>query len=130
MNLSTTNLPLAMNLTFVGLVVVFIALILLAYIITLFSKILSFRNKEVKNDAPKVPDEAPVRHDIPDEDSTEALHDASSEEELVAVLTAAVLAGMESRPDLKIKVKSFRRIPQAAPAWNSMGRDEYISSRL
>ncbi|GAE89147.1 OadG family transporter subunit [Acetivibrio straminisolvens] len=49
---------------------------------------------------------------------------------LVAVLTAAVLASMGNRPDVKIRVTSFRRIPETSPIWNTVGRKEYISNKL
>lgn len=49
---------------------------------------------------------------------------------LVAVLTAAVLASMGNRPDIKIRVTSFRRVPETSPIWNTVGRKEYISNKL
>jgi len=52
-----------------------------------------------------------------------------SDEELIAVLTAAVMA-MQSNPDIKIKVTSFRRIPQSAPVWNTIGRRERLENKL
>lgn len=51
------------------------------------------------------------------------------DDSLVAILTAAVLASM-GNPDIKIRVTSFRRIPQTSPIWNTIGRKEYISNKL
>jgi len=52
-----------------------------------------------------------------------------SDDTLIAVLTAAVMA-MQSNPDVKIKVTSFRRIPQSAPVWNTVGRRERMENKL
>jgi Na+-transporting methylmalonyl-CoA/oxaloacetate decarboxylase gamma subunit len=52
------------------------------------------------------------------------------DKELVAVLTAAVVAYMGSGSASNIKVKSYRRIPQSSPIWNLMGRKEQIDSML
>lgn len=56
--------------------------------------------------------------------------DESSNEELIAVITAAVLAASKSHPGIKLKVRSFRRIPQTSPVWNLAGRHEQISGIL
>lgn len=65
-------------------------------------------------------------------DSRKATEDPNDmpEEELVAVLTAAVLAAMRPAPDCKLKITSFRRIPQISPIWNAFGRSEYLSNKL
>ncbi|ABN52522.1 MAG TPA: hypothetical protein DEF39_13175 [Hungateiclostridium thermocellum] len=54
----------------------------------------------------------------------------SDDDALVAVLTAAVLASMGNRPDIKIRVTSFRRTNETSPIWNTVGRKEYISGKL
>ncbi len=53
-----------------------------------------------------------------------------SDDSLVAVLTAAVMASMQSSPNIKIRVTSFRRIPQSSPVWNTIGRRERIENKL
>lgn len=55
--------------------------------------------------------------------------DALSDDALIAVLTAAVMS-MQSDPNIKIKVTSFRRIPQSAPIWNVIGRRERMENKL
>jgi len=122
------NLSLGINMTFVGMSVVFLALILLSFCISLFSKIFPTNTK--KNDkARDNKDEASMLEIDEDEDS-----DVSgvnpADDEIAAVLAAAVLASMRSRPESKIRVKSFRRIPKTAPAWNAIGRMEQIASKL
>lgn len=52
------------------------------------------------------------------------------DENLVAVLTAAVLASMGIEPEYKIRVKSFRRIPQSSPIWNIAGRTDNVTDGL
>lgn len=52
-----------------------------------------------------------------------------SDDELIAVLTAAVMA-MRSNSGVKIRVTSFRRIPQSAPVWNTVGRRERMENKL
>ncbi len=53
-----------------------------------------------------------------------------SDDSLVAILTAAVMASMQSTPDIKIRVASFRRVPQSSPIWNTVGRRERIENKL
>jgi hypothetical protein len=50
-------------------------------------------------------------------------------EEVMAAISAAV-ASMNTRTGYKLVVKSFRRIPQISPIWNSTGRIERIQGRL
>ncbi len=49
--------------------------------------------------------------------------DDVDEEELVAVLTAAIAASLNTST-YNLKIKSFRRIGNASPAWNDMSRKE------
>lgn len=61
--------------------------------------------------------------------SVDTTVEALSDDSLIAVLTAAVMA-MQSDPDVKIRVTSFRRIPQSSPIWNTIGRRERIEGKL
>ena len=56
-------------------------------------------------------------------------NEALSDDSLIAVLTAAVMA-MQNNPDIKIRVTSFRRIPQSSPIWNTIGRRERMENKL
>lgn len=115
---------LAIKLTiFVGITVVFLALI-----ISLFIKVLNVR-KNSKNDSDAFGEIASILEIEENEKSTSNLKDTGNNE-IIAVLTAAVLAVSKSRPDYKLKVKSFRRIPQTSPIWNVAGREEQISGKL
>ena len=52
-----------------------------------------------------------------------------NDEELVAVITAAVAASLGlNMPD--INVKSIRRVPQNSLAWSEMGKREQLLNRL
>ena len=51
------------------------------------------------------------------------------EEELVAVLTAAVAACMNTST-YNLKIKSFRRIENTSPSWNKAGLRDVIDSRF
>lgn len=50
-------------------------------------------------------------------------------EEILLAITAA-LAALETRPDYKLVVKSFKRVPQTSPVWSTTGRIERIESRM
>lgn len=49
------------------------------------------------------------------------------EEELIAVLTAAVAASMGRTSTYNLKIKSYRRIGTLSPAWNRISRQENLS---
>ncbi|MEG6612384.1 OadG family protein [Pseudoclostridium thermosuccinogenes] len=124
-------MELAINLTIVGMVVVFSVLVLLSAIISLFSKIASAGKTGGKdkmntkdNDMP-----APQAHKDVVEEST-AYIEQKDDSELVAVLTAAVIAAMGGSSESNIHVKSYRRIPQISPVWNSVSRKEQIAAKL
>ncbi|HPD00187.1 MAG TPA: OadG family protein [Acetivibrio sp.] len=123
----SANLMQGLSITFVGVTVVFASLIILCAIIYLFSVLIP--NKD-KNSSNKDSDEKLI--DISSNNNAEAekLESNLSDDTLVAVLTAAVLASMGDRPDIKIRVTSFKRIQQTSPVWNVIGRKEYISNKL
>ena len=54
---------------------------------------------------------------------------AVNEEELIAVLTAAVAASLNTST-YNLKIKSYRRVGNNAPAWNKAGVRETINSRF
>ena len=117
-----------MNVVFVGITVVFLALIILSLIIYASGKFFSAKNntrnvKEIDNN------EASVL-EIDEDEKIDAPYNNLSNDELVAVLTAAIQASMRSRPECNIRVKSFRRIPQSSPVWNVTGRNEQLAGKL
>ena len=49
--------------------------------------------------------------------------------EILAVISAAI-ASMNTRPGYNLVAKSFRRIPQTSPVWNTTGRIERLGRKL
>ena len=116
-------MDLALNLTLVGITVVFSALVILALMISLYSKIITgFSSKE------KAKKQADVK--TPAVTEAAATTDTIADEELIAVITAAISAALQNTPTCNLRVKSFKRINQTAPAWYSAGISEYITNKL
>lgn len=124
-------MELAINLTIVGMVVVFIALILLSAIISLFSKVANAGKSDGKDKMNTSGNDVPTSqtHGDVGGEST-AYIEPEDDSELVAVLTAAVIAAMGGSSESNIQVKSYRRIPQISPVWNSVSRKEQIAAKL
>jgi sodium pump decarboxylase gamma subunit len=112
-------------LTLVGITVVFVSLILLSFAIVIISKLVAAGNILKSTDTEKRNEEDNVTKRV----KTKVI-ESTDDDKLVAVLTAAIMASMGNKPDCKIRVKSFRRIPQTSPAWNLAGRYDYISEKL
>ena len=102
------NLLLAINSTFGGMTGLFIAIVLLLLILYTIVKLRNAKNKE---------------------QSVEGTCE-KPDEELVAVIMAAIQASMEPESQCKLRIKSFRRIRQSSPIWNRTGRFEQISKKL
>ena len=119
----------ALNVTFVGLFVVFLWLIILSVIIFVFSKSISARRANTEA-APKNTAAGASVLKISEDYKKDAPAEDISGDELITVLTAAVLASMKPGAESNIRVKSFRRIPQGSPAWNVTGRLEHIAGKL
>lgn len=122
------NLPLAINVIFVGITVVFMSLILLTFIISASTKILdAVRGSSAGKK--KLTDDVSIQKISEVEVSNSSDSDLPTDE-LVAVITAAIMSSINASPDYNIRIKSFRRIPQSAPVWNVAGRNEYITGKL
>ena len=103
--------------TALGLVVVFTCLVLLIVVIVILSAILKDRKK------PESKLEKAVEKPLPQMPVVEVQDD-----ELLAVLTAAVAAAMESEGSSSpFVVRSYKRTGQT-PAWNRAGRDSQITN--
>ncbi|MDQ2085018.1 OadG family protein [Herbivorax sp. ANBcel31] len=113
------NLNFALGTSLLGITIVFSALVILCMLIKLFP-LLNYERKK-----------SSATEETSDESSyLEIEEDDLSDDSLIAVLTAAVMASMRNSPDIKIKVTSFKRIPQTSPVWNTTGRNEHISGKL
>lgn len=111
--------------TVVGMVVVFVGLIILVYAITLLRKAIG--GKQAKSGHVETPAPAPGEADCAPEAPE------TPEATTVAVIMAAVAAALEAQTETVAPggfvVRSIRRV-HGAPAWSRAGREEQIYSRL
>lgn len=110
------------NIVIVGLVLVFCALILLAAIFALLPKLLARGKKEKKDGSIVV--EAEIT--LPEE-GKEPIED---DEELIAVLTAAIMSYYGNETKCNLKVTSFKRIDNAPSTWSHAGRRDHSDASL
>lgn len=103
--------------TVIGLTIVFSVLIILMIVLMLFKVIFYKEPKTQKTEA--VMEAAPVQE----------ITDETDEEELIAVLTAAVAASLNTST-YNLKIKSYRRTDNKKPAWNKAGVTETINNRF
>ncbi len=101
--------------TLVGLSIVFLVLIVLMLVVTAMKYI--FAEKPKKEAVAEVKAESALAA-APEED----------EEELIAVLTAAIAASLNTST-YNLKIKSYRRIDSNGNAWNRAGLNETIANR-
>ena len=106
----------------VGISVVFLALIALSFFIYLFGKVMVNGVEKKKNKT--------VKTEIKDVKTVEINAEVEDDTELIAVITAAIQASLVKAgisPECKIIVKSFKRVGNDAPVWNSTGREELLN---
>lgn len=108
----------------VGLGIVFLVLVILMLVLYLF-KVIFYKkgsdNKKTIDTTPAV-DASPAVQTVQDEPE-------ENEEELIAVLTAAVAASLNTST-YNLQIKSYRRIKDNRPSWNKEGLRETISNRF
>lgn len=100
--------------TVLGLSIVFSVLVILMLILMLF-KVIFYRKNEKKKPI-VVQSEQPAQT-------------AVNDEELIAVLTAAIAASMNTST-YNLKIKSYKRINDDRPVWNKAGIQDTISGRF
>ena len=105
--------------TVIGLAIVFAVLIIIMLVLQCFSVI--FGEKKTK---PAVQAAAPAP-----EVKAEPQVNKVDEKELIAVLTAAVAASLNTST-YNLQIKSYRRVEKNAPSWNKAGIRETINSRF
>lgn len=103
--------------TVVGLATVFAVLILLMLVLYILKLIFYKEPKTVKETAP-VPTEVKVEE-----------KNIVDEKELIAVLTAAVAASLNTST-YNLQIKSYRRVESKNSAWNKAGIRETINNRF
>lgn len=104
-----------------SMVVVFILLI----IISIFISVLKNIGVEKKQEITKVA--APTINKVVE--VKDPVINNQNDEELVAVISAAIAASMGVKIP-EINIKSIRRIPQSIPTWGVAGRQEQVYSKL
>ena len=121
------NINEGLAVTVIGMIIVFAVLILLWAILEgmrlVFhrpnEKSTTSNNAVNSNSQPEQQSNINNGQDVEDED----------EDELIAVLTAAIAASL-NQSTYNLKIKSFRRIGQASPVWNTVSRKEQIENKL
>lgn len=105
--------------TVIGMGVTFLALIVLSYILDLF-RILAEGATSKKIEEPKQ-EEIVVKEEVYEEENQE------DDLELIAVITAAIAASLDTTTD-QLRVRSFRRIHSNASAWNRANRINQVQN--
>lgn len=108
--------------TGLGLLIVFAVLIILMLVLCLF-KVIFYKDPN-KNAKPEI---TPVAEEKAETVPVQA--QTADDEELIAVLTAAVAASLNTST-YNLRIKSYRRINNNVPAWNKAGVNETISNKI
>lgn len=112
--------------TLIGLAIVFSVLVILMIVLMLF-KVFLYKEPAKVSSAP-APD--PIQAAAPDVSAVSAKkEEPEDDEELIAVLTAAVAASMNTST-YNLKIRSYRRVPNTRPAWNRAGISDTIENRF
>ncbi len=107
--------------TLLGMGVTFAALIALSYLLDLLRII--FYKEPKKETVQAVPEKSVETEVVKEEDEN------LDNEELVAVITAAIAASLQTTTH-NIVVRNIRRVQDTTPAWGKSGRIDIINSRF
>ena len=105
--------------TVIGLVIVFAVLVILMYVLVAMKHIFAPKTSKTIETTPVVETVKETVAPAPTED----------EEELIAVITAAIAASLNTST-YNLKIKSYRRVSGNAPAWKRAGLTDTINSRF
>ncbi len=119
-------LSVGLQTTITGISIVFLVLIILMLVLMAMKYIFAGKT-EKKEKTAKTTGKEKLDDDVIAV-ITAAVRAVDDEEELVAVLTAAVAASLNTST-YNLKIKSYRRIGNNAPAWNKAGLTDVIGSR-
>lgn len=108
----------SLMITVFSMAIVFIALLVISYLIDGLRAIAS------KDNGKKT-----VEEKLEVEEKKDIVEENSNEEELVAVIAAAIAASQGINVS-DVKISSIRRVSQNTPVWSRMGRQEQIFGRL
>jgi len=121
-------LTLGLKVTVLGLSTTFVALFGLIVAIELINKIVNQGMQDKKKQSTVEVNIATEESNILADTEDTSVEDAE-DEELIAVITAAIAASL-NRSTHDIIVRSLRRVPNHAPAWNLASRRDQITTRL
>ncbi len=107
--------------TALGMGVTFLALIALSFMLDLL-RILFYKDPN-KNKPVEVKEEAPKVQEV------EIVKEDKEDEELIAVITAAIAASINTSTH-NIIVKNIFRVQDTTPAWNKAGRLEQMNKMM
>ena len=111
-----------LQVTAIGLIIVFSVLIILMLVMMLMKVVFYRPEGEGKKAAAPAPAEAAAP-------APAAAPAAMNDDELIAVLTAAVVASLNTST-YHLNIKSYRRIENTSPAWNKAGLRDVIDARF
>lgn len=120
----------SLSITVIGIIIVFIALFLIEYAIRLFSKILTIRIKPSRSEtAEQEPVEVSSSYDE-SRNETDSESGIASEQEIAAVIAAAIQAAFSNREvKSNLRVRSFRRVSVETPVWKSAAWYQQMQAR-
>ena len=111
--------------TVFSMVVVFVVLIAISYLIDLLR--LAINGKKDKEETEKA--SIIIKEKQIEKSQEIKAEENSNDEELVAVITAAIAASLGvATPE--VNIKSIKRVSQTTPTWAEMGRREQILGKL
>ena len=113
---------LGMGITFLGLMAIQLMTMISSYVV---------RSIEEKADNTVTIDQSPVVQSTTENLISQSNGAGNDEinEELIAVITAAIAASLQTRTS-NIVVKNIRRVEHTTPVWATAGRSEQLSSRF
>ena len=109
-----------------GMGITFIALVLIWMITVLMSRII--REMEKSQEIKKVPN-VPNPTVAPTTEKPIALVETEDDEELIAVISAAIAATLNTSMN-SIRVTNIRRVPDNTPTWGKVGRNDVMNARF
>lgn len=107
-----------------GMFVTFVALVLIMYLTKLMSYIILSLEKKKQPVKPAV-----VQQPVAQPSAPAQVVSSEEDEELVAVITAAIAASLNTSMH-NIVVTNITRVADSTPAWGKVGRNEVMASRM
>lgn len=108
----------SLQITLLGMLVVFLGLILLMVVLMIMEKVFY-----------KKPQPLIVKEEIRPSQPVEEVEEALDDLELVAVITAAIASSMGVKPT-QLVIRNIVRLPETAPVWAIAGRTEQMNRML